>query len=236
MSDTRAFSELTLEEQAKAMNVCALQFREQLNAHLKLAKAEGRPSRNILRSRLDLLRSIISDHEDEPKRRSFDQKELTRAATDIAFEMASFRFYSRVYNACTGIRPPTLTRATYQAMNYALLVHLRVLLGFFHGQPTNDDCCVEHFTTLAGFANSFSPQVDLSAEQRKELRQNLNRRLAHFSATRWEKAQPAMGYYAKSFKHFEAHVAAFENALPAPIRAAFAQATQRWDGSYGGGL
>ena len=234
MNDAKTFSELSFEEQARAMNTCALQFREQLNAHLKLAEAEGRPSEGILRSRLDLLRSVINDHDDAPKRRSFEEKELMSAATDVAFEMASFRFYSRVYRG--EIRPPTFSRACSQAMNYALLVHLRVLLGFFHGQPKNDDCCVQHFARLAGFANSFSPQVHLSAEERKELRQNLNRRLAHFSATRWEKTQRSMGYYAKSFKHVEAQIAAFENALPAAIRAAFTEATQRCDGFYGSGM
>jgi hypothetical protein len=84
-NDTKTFDELTFEEQAKAMNMCALQFRKQLNAHLKRAVEEERQIQKVLRSRLDLLRSIINDH-DKPRQRSFGEDELTCAVAHLAFD------------------------------------------------------------------------------------------------------------------------------------------------------
>jgi len=59
--DTKTFEELTFQEQAKAMNMTALQFRKQLTAHLRRADAEGRASQRIARSRLRLLERILQD-------------------------------------------------------------------------------------------------------------------------------------------------------------------------------
>jgi len=59
--DTKDFGELTFQEQARAMNMTALQFRKQLNAHLRLAAREGRDRKAILRTRLKLLQNILAD-------------------------------------------------------------------------------------------------------------------------------------------------------------------------------
>ena len=59
--DSKTFEELTFEEQAKAMNMNALQFRKQLRAHLRRAKKEGRDEGDVLRVRLDLLNHILAD-------------------------------------------------------------------------------------------------------------------------------------------------------------------------------
>ena len=60
--DTKTFEELTYSEQAKAMNMTALQFRKQLKAHLRRVKEEDRlnPER-VVRDRLSLLAGIIRD-------------------------------------------------------------------------------------------------------------------------------------------------------------------------------
>jgi hypothetical protein len=59
--DTKTFEELTFMEQAKAMNMTALQFRKQLTAHLRRADEEDRASQQIVRARLRLLDRILKD-------------------------------------------------------------------------------------------------------------------------------------------------------------------------------
>ena len=66
-NNTKTFEELTFEEQAKAMNMNALQFRKQLHAHLRRANGKGRPRWEVLKSRLNLLRSIIDAYADQEK-------------------------------------------------------------------------------------------------------------------------------------------------------------------------
>jgi hypothetical protein len=61
--DTKTFEQLTFVEQVKAMNMNALQFRKQLEAHLRRADEEGRNRSEVLNTRLDLLRNIISAYE-----------------------------------------------------------------------------------------------------------------------------------------------------------------------------
>jgi len=47
------------------MNMNALQFRKQLQAHLRRAAEEGRSRREVLNARLDLLRNILGAYADE---------------------------------------------------------------------------------------------------------------------------------------------------------------------------
>ena len=61
-NDTRTFAELTFQEQAKTMNMTALQFRNQLTAHLRRADEEGRPRGEVLTGRLSLLRRILEEY------------------------------------------------------------------------------------------------------------------------------------------------------------------------------
>lgn len=60
--DTKTFEELTFQEQAKAMNMTALQFRKQLTAHLRRANEEGRPRGEVLTGRLGLLQRILEKY------------------------------------------------------------------------------------------------------------------------------------------------------------------------------
>jgi hypothetical protein len=59
--DTKTFEELTFQEQAKTMNMTALQVRKQLAAHLRRAEEEGRASQRIVRMQLRLLERILKD-------------------------------------------------------------------------------------------------------------------------------------------------------------------------------
>jgi hypothetical protein len=49
------------------MSMVALQFRNQLEAHLRRADKEGRSSRDILSTRLTLLRKILESYADQVK-------------------------------------------------------------------------------------------------------------------------------------------------------------------------
>jgi len=61
--DTKTFEELTFQEQAKAINMTALQFRKQLSAHLRRVKEEDRlDPEGVLQDRLRLLERIIGDY------------------------------------------------------------------------------------------------------------------------------------------------------------------------------
>jgi len=51
-------------EQAKTMNMTALQFRKQLEAHLRRASDEGRARDAVLKSRLGLLQRILNHYQD----------------------------------------------------------------------------------------------------------------------------------------------------------------------------
>lgn len=62
---TKTFVQLTFEEQAKAMNMTALQFRKQLHAHLRRADEEGRSRLEVLSTRLNLLRRILDTYAQE---------------------------------------------------------------------------------------------------------------------------------------------------------------------------
>jgi hypothetical protein len=55
----KSFEELTFKEQNQAMNRNALQFRKQLNAHVRKAQAEGRCTKEVVKGRLRLLNRIF---------------------------------------------------------------------------------------------------------------------------------------------------------------------------------
>jgi hypothetical protein len=62
---TKTFEELTFKEQNHAMNRNALEFRKQLTAHVRKAKAEGRCTKEVLTGRLRLLDRIFGHYANE---------------------------------------------------------------------------------------------------------------------------------------------------------------------------
>jgi hypothetical protein len=62
---TKNFEELTFTEQNHAMNRNALQFRKQLTAHLRKARAEGRCTKTVLKGRIRLLDRIFGHYAKE---------------------------------------------------------------------------------------------------------------------------------------------------------------------------
>jgi hypothetical protein len=62
---TKNFEELTFTEQNHAMNRNALQFRKQLTAHLRKARAEGHCTKTVLKGRIRLLDRIFGHYAKE---------------------------------------------------------------------------------------------------------------------------------------------------------------------------
>ena len=136
-----------------------------------------------------------------------DQK---KAVSDLAFEVYHFRCYSRLY------RDGRLASVVRQAVIYSLLLHVRILLGFFSGPPVQDDCWMGDFVTDTDARKKLTPSSGAKA-----LVPELHKRLAHFTRTRWEKAPPAMDFYAAYFDEIEALITELQSALPPDVREAF---------------
>lgn len=136
-----------------------------------------------------------------------DQK---KAVTDLAFEVYHFRCYSRLY------RDGHLAPVVRQAVIYSLLLHVRVLLGFFSGPPVEDDCWMGDFVTDTAARKKLTP-----SSKAKALVPELNKRLAHFTRTRWEKTAFVMDFYAKYFDEIEKLINDFQAALPTEVQKVF---------------
>lgn len=123
--------------------------------------------------------------------RPIEADELSLAAEHLAFDFFYFRLYKRLNK---DIRLAFSLHGAHQAITYALLLHFRVLLDFFHMKPVKDDCCVIHFIDfIPEFKTSFG-EVEEPLTL-KIVRDNLHKRLAHMTATRWREVRPEMDYY-----------------------------------------
>ena len=146
-----------------------------------------------------------------------------QAAEHIAFEIQHFRCYSvlKSNKDLSALRP-----AATQAVGYALLLHLRVLIEFFFCDPELDDCHVVHFHAIAGFTDAFPPAID------ERTTHTVNKLLAHFSATRWEAHPPAWDYYDEYSPTIETLSARFELSLPGKFKSAYDKGYSKWIGHF----
>jgi hypothetical protein len=62
---TKSFEELTFKEQSHAMNRNALEFRKQLTAHVRKARAEGHCTKTVLERRRRLLERLFGHYASE---------------------------------------------------------------------------------------------------------------------------------------------------------------------------
>jgi hypothetical protein len=163
---------------------------------------------------------------------TFDEDQLKKAVKYLAFDVHHFRCYARLHRegrlrACA----PTVG----QAVLYSLLLHFRLLLDFFYGPPRFDDCWAGHFRVFPGFAAAFPSEIlEPTPEDARAVSVNLNKRLAHLTATRWEKKAPPMNYYDKYFDGIEKLIVAFQAALPDDVRRVFTTAVREWEGKHPG--
>jgi hypothetical protein len=159
----------------------------------------------------------------------FTEIDLRLDVNHLAFEMFHFRLYAERY-------PKYQTKAEhkvcFQAVIYSLLLHFRVLLHFFYGTPSKDDCCAEHFRVLPGFELAFPASIHARPLWEEEVRIHLNKRLAHLTATRWTENPPPMDYFAARFDEVLYLIQRFETALPGEVGQQFAARMNSWDGQY----
>ena len=106
---------------------------------------------------------------------------------------------------------------------------MRVLLDFFYKEPDDgrDDCWVDHFRSLEGFESKFPREIRVPPGWLKEIRTNLNKRLAHFTEVRWLKQgeAPSMNDYSLYWDEIETLIGKFGDALPAEERMIFIDRT-----------
>jgi hypothetical protein len=160
---------------------------------------------------------------------TFTETDLRLAVNHLAFDMFHFRLYADRY---LKYERNAEHRSCYQAMIYSLLLHFRVLLHFFYGNPRKDDCCAEHFRMLPGFEAAFPPSIHARPSWEEEVRIHLNKRLAHFSATRWSENPPPMNYYAARFREALDLIQRFEAALPGEVGRHFTAKMNFWARQY----
>jgi len=160
---------------------------------------------------------------------TFDKDQLKKAVEHLAFEVQHFRCYARLHRENRlGASTPTVA----QAVRYSLLLHFRLLLDFFYGRAQSDDCSVDHFKALPGFAAAFGSKPE--PKDVATVREDLNKRLAHLTATRWEKKAPPMDYYEKHFDRIENLMVRFQAALPDDVRQVFINEVGEWERKHPG--
>jgi len=158
---------------------------------------------------------------------TFDRSELVRAAPHVAFDIYHFRIYAKLYKELLSPFSPVP-----QAIVYSLLLHFRVLLDFFYKNPVEDDCWVGHFRVLPGFEAAFPQAIHTPPPGARQVSINLNKRLAHLTATRWREKAPDMAYYSNYFEGIEKLIVAFQAALPNDVRQSFDCELQRFEVLY----
>jgi hypothetical protein len=155
----------------------------------------------------------------------YTSDELKKAVKEIAFDMQHFRCYVEMHRAGKLLRHRTIS----QAVVYSLLLHLRVLLAFFYGPVSRDDVWVGDFgETFPSFQFKFQPIVVPAPDDARDVSFQLNKRLAHLTATRWRKKAPSMDFYGKYFDGVEALIMRFQDALPDDVKAIWTVEMARW--------
>jgi len=157
--------------------------------------------------------------------RIFSPDELSKAAEHIAFEIHHFRTYATLKNdqALRSVCP-----AASQAVGYALLLHLRILIEFFFCEPEQDDCHAVHFRALPDFTAAFPPNIHERTKHTDEVAKYLNKLLAHFTASRWEEHRPAWNYYDEYSPLIESLANRFESALQGNTKVGYENGRKSW--------
>jgi hypothetical protein len=125
------------------------------------------------------------------------ESELWQAMPHLAFEFHHFCLYGHQIQFQKDHPSAFLEEGHLQAIHYAFLLHFRAILDFFFAhEPLPDDLRVQDFEAIPAFLPSDSePPWNTQPVWCKDLRVNLNKRLAHITARRWREEAPEMPYY-----------------------------------------
>jgi hypothetical protein len=89
---------------------------------------------------------------------------------------------------------------------------------------------------LPGFDAAFPPAIHTPPVGARNASVNLNKRLAHLTATRWREKQPSMDYYTQYFEGIETLIAAFQIALPDDVRQSLDGRLHEFESLYKGSV
>ena len=98
-----------------------------------------------------------------------------------------------------------------------------MLIAFFYVEPKDDDLCYSHFPPEHG--KTFEPR---NIPDLKGLRKNLNKRVAHFTATRLA-LQPDVQYYLDKGGEIDEVLTTFIDSLDPQMKAAFTSRLQQFE-------
>lgn len=153
------------------------------------------------------------------------RKDLCNALEHLAFEVHHFQCFSKLYKNRKLAR---MCPAATQAVHYALLIHMRLLLEFFFIKPKRDDVSVMHFADAIDPGVVSASQAQWEEAELKELRSQLNRKLAHFSKDRWIGQRTPMDFYMQYASRLDRQIEVFIDALPADMRERYERGLRRW--------
>jgi hypothetical protein len=158
-------------------------------------------------------------------RGKFQEKQLIQALRNLAFETWHFRCLSQVRRE----KQMPSWNTMRQAVGYALLVHIRVIISFFYGRATLPrDCHAYHFSRLEGFDAKFPAALCERTENIERLIEALNQFLAHFSSARWEMDRKPWTFYESFEPTIDGLITRFEAALPDHVYLEYVQKYKQW--------
>jgi hypothetical protein len=143
------------------------------------------------------------------------EDDLNKAIPHLAFEFYHFRLYARLIQLDIDGRSPIAHTGLKQAVGYEFLMHLRALVDFFYSiKGRDDDLLATDFRVFPEFLASANTPPEWFAD----VKQQLNKRLAHITSPRWREAQPDMHYYHQHVSEIDCVIAAFHAALPPELQ------------------
>lgn len=142
--------------------------------------------------------------------------DLKKSIPHLAFEFYHFQLYAHLIQGRTEGRGPIVHRGLDQAVGYTFLMHLRALLDFFcSSKGQDDDLLATDFRILPGFPTSANTPPDWV----REVKTQLNKRLAHITSPRWKERRPDMHYYHQHVPEIALLISTFRDALPSDLEA-----------------
>jgi len=164
---------------------------------------------------LDWLLLALDADAEKFETQSFELHEAENVVRELAFEF----FHFRLFRSMIRIQLP---QGQTQAVIYAFLLHLRIILNFFYMRPTQDDIGIQHVEAVVpSFKHRMANPNPLSVHEAKTLKDALNKKLVHLTGSRWRTKRTDFDFYEHYLDQIEADIEAFENALPPDLRSTY---------------
>jgi len=194
---------------AEALHRCVELIQQWLWKQVKLQSDER------IQDTLDWLLLALDADAKKVETMSFELHEAENVVEELAFEFFHFRLFRSMIRS----RQP---QGQSQAVLYAFLVHLRIILDFFYMSPKQDDIGIQHVEALLpSFKNRMANPNSLSAHDAKTLKDALNKKLVHLTGARWRMKNNDFDFYERFIDRIEADIESFEKALPPDLRSTY---------------